>query len=311
MSATTFDRQPLRRCRHGAPCPVCGRADWCSVSADNAIALCMRVASDRPTANGGWTHRLAAPDDARRRVAPPNVAGVALAKLSTAELTLIDRQCRADLTPARLDALASRLCVSPASLQSFGVGWHHDRQCLTFAMRDADARIVGIRTRHDDGAKRCLAGSRLGLFVADAGDASIVVPDWLLVCEGESDAAAARDLGFCAIGRPGCAACGATIVAHVRRLKPERVAIVADSDAPGQRGGHALARAIATEAGIRSRVLTLPGAKDVRAWKALPESSHHALLALLDAPAARRTSAGVQAVTPACDSTLATWRYET
>ena len=284
MTATTFDRQPLRRVRHGWPCGVCGKTDWCVGTADGRCFGCMRVNSDRPMRGGGWWHRLDAGATARPAALSSSSTSEP-AKLSPAELTLIDRQNRADLTPGRLDALASRLCVSVASLRAFGVGWHHDRQAFTFAMRDADGRIVGVRTRHDDGAKRCLAGSRLGLFLADV-DASIV-PDWLLVCEGESDAAAARDLGFCAIGRPGCAACGATIVAYVRRLKPERVAIVADGDAPGQRGGHALARAIASEAGIGARVLTLPGAKDVRAWKALPGASHHDLLALLDAPAAR------------------------
>lgn len=40
------------------PCPICGKPDWCSVAADGSRVICMRVSSDRPTANGGYTHFL-------------------------------------------------------------------------------------------------------------------------------------------------------------------------------------------------------------------------------------------------------------
>jgi len=152
-------------------------------------------------------------------------------------------------------------------------------------MRDATGTIVGIRTRDADGHKRCLAGSRLGLFVPDA--PAEVAAGWLLICEGESDAAAARDLGFDAVGRPGCEACRELVVDYLARQPADlQVAVVADADAPGQRGGHALARAIAA-GGRRVRVLTLPGAKDVRAFKAAAGGTHHDALALLEAPATR------------------------
>src|SRR5271165_2562838 len=32
-----------RRVTRGSPCPICERADWCSVSADGTVAKCMRV----------------------------------------------------------------------------------------------------------------------------------------------------------------------------------------------------------------------------------------------------------------------------
>ena len=50
-----------------APCPVCGRPDWCSVSADGAVALCRREAAggshriDRAGVDY-WVHRLAPAD---------------------------------------------------------------------------------------------------------------------------------------------------------------------------------------------------------------------------------------------------------
>src|SRR5262245_61820475 len=33
-----------RRVTRSHPCPVCGRPDWCSLSADGTVARCMRVA---------------------------------------------------------------------------------------------------------------------------------------------------------------------------------------------------------------------------------------------------------------------------
>ncbi len=44
------------RVRKSAPCPVCGKSDWCGASSEAIV--CMRVASDRPTRNGGWLHTL-------------------------------------------------------------------------------------------------------------------------------------------------------------------------------------------------------------------------------------------------------------
>ncbi|MDQ3684679.1 MAG: DUF3854 domain-containing protein [Acidobacteriota bacterium] len=49
---------PLVRVTRKHPCPVCGRGDWCSVSLDGERAICMRVAGDRRTRNGGHLHFL-------------------------------------------------------------------------------------------------------------------------------------------------------------------------------------------------------------------------------------------------------------
>lgn len=275
-----------RRVSRVAPCAVCGRADWCRASADGAIAVCNRVASDRPARGegGGWIHRLGGQWHRATTLRASSDAGPA--KLSPAELVLIDRQCRANLTPARLGTLADRLRVSARSLTAMDVGWHVDVSAFTFPMRDGDGQIVGIRTRPLDGKKKCIAGSRLGVIVP--GDFEPIDDAWLLVCEGESDAAAALDLGYRAVGRPGCESCAATVVTHVSRTRPARVAILADADPPGQLGGHKLARRIA-DAGIGVRVLTLPdGAKDLRQWKS-DGATHHDLAAMLDAPATRST----------------------
>jgi ATP-dependent exoDNAse (exonuclease V) alpha subunit len=51
-------QQKLVRVRRKDPCPICNRPNWCSVSADRAIAICMRVPSEYETKNGGFVHVL-------------------------------------------------------------------------------------------------------------------------------------------------------------------------------------------------------------------------------------------------------------
>jgi conjugative relaxase-like TrwC/TraI family protein len=50
--------QKLVRVKRGRPCPICEKTDWCSVSEDGAVAICMRVPSEHETRNGGYLHLL-------------------------------------------------------------------------------------------------------------------------------------------------------------------------------------------------------------------------------------------------------------
>lgn len=281
-----------RRVSHGRPCAVCGKDHWCrfGVHADGrVVSLCNRIASDRPARGegGGWLHHDTAGRPAAFRLAS---AKPEARKLSSAELTIMHQQFVVDLLPARRATLAEQLHVSDASLRALGIGWSVDRRAFTFPMRSANGTLVGIRLRHADGSKTCWTGSRLGIVFPNFGQKGNPhgLTDVLLVAEGESDAAAAAlDLGFAAIGRPGCGVCAADVLAYVGIIRPPRVVLLADADEPGQRGAHALARRLAA-AGHACRVLTLPdGAKDLRAWKLLPESNTHVLAALIDAPADR------------------------
>src|SRR3990167_10368542 len=53
-------RDGWKRCDKKEPCPICGKADWCTVSPDEKFAVCMRVDSGamRAVKNGGFLFLL-------------------------------------------------------------------------------------------------------------------------------------------------------------------------------------------------------------------------------------------------------------
>lgn len=48
----------LARVTKKRPCRVCAHPDWCGISPDGALAVCMRVESMKSARNGGWIHIL-------------------------------------------------------------------------------------------------------------------------------------------------------------------------------------------------------------------------------------------------------------
>ena len=40
------------------PCPICGKPEWCLISADGKAAICARTPSDKLAGNAGWLHKL-------------------------------------------------------------------------------------------------------------------------------------------------------------------------------------------------------------------------------------------------------------
>jgi hypothetical protein len=111
-------------------------------------------------------------------------------------------------------------------------------------MRDHLGHVVGITCRYPTGEKRIMKGHRAGLFMpCDLCDSS-APEEPLLITEGATDAVAASDLGFRAVGRHSCVH-GATALARlVARLRPKLLVLVGDDDGPGRRGVEALASAL-------------------------------------------------------------------
>ena len=78
------------RVSRSKPCPICEKPDWCSVSADGAVALCQRVESPKRIGDAGWLHRLI--DDPRSYRRPVRTVRLAPKPTPRADLSkLADR----------------------------------------------------------------------------------------------------------------------------------------------------------------------------------------------------------------------------
>lgn len=84
-------------------------------------------------------------------------------------------------------------------MHTYGIGW--DGKAYTFPMYNSNRDVIGIQRRWPDGTKKCIEGSRLGLFLPEH-----TAPRMGIV-EGVSDAIIAHECGLPTIGLP-CAACG-------------------------------------------------------------------------------------------------------
>jgi len=250
------------------PCPICSHPDWCMVSRDSETnpsrAICQRVESAKRYGEAGWLHMLRE-DGARRNGAVLRVLAVATPP-DPRFATLAERYARSLSVPL-LGQLAGDLGLTSESLRRFDVGWTGN--AWSFPMRNEAGVVVGIALRRPDGSKLAVTGSKLGLFVPrDLGG------DRLLVCEGQSDTAAALDLGFSAIGRPGAKSTRRLVCEFARRMAPAQIVVVGDRDDVGQSGALELATALAVRCADVRVVMPPEGVKDLRAWKALGARHH-------------------------------------
>jgi len=185
--------------------------------------------------------------------------------------------------------LAQTWGVSVESLKALSVGF--DGAAFTFPMKDGEGRIVGLRRRFRTGDKAALDGSKNGLFIPEGsslktfrslpslqgraavrgssahGCADGVAPGNVqVICEGESDTAAALTLGFVGVGVPGAGACNAEVVRFLEGCPVACPCIVADNDDAGRAGAERLSEDLLA-AGVPCRVVWPPeGIKDFREW---------------------------------------------
>ena len=178
-----------------------------------------------------------------------------------------------------ISKLASIWTVSPESLRAMGVGF--DRYAYTFPVYDPDGQVVGIRKRpqEDVSSKHFAKDSAMGLFIPDG----VTWANVQLVCEGESDTAAALTLGFNAIGRPGAHVCADIVGAFASRRPNAFLTIVADNDDEGERGAENLAEYLAS-VGVPCRIVVPPEPhSDLRVWLASGKLTPDVLMAAMEA----------------------------
>lgn len=284
-------RGDWKRVSKGRPCPVCGRSDWCLYAGpDDAptAAICARTESNKPVGSAGWCHRLR--DDDRRpariirravpMVAQPQGAGpIDFGKLAA--------DFRAAVKLVDLQRLAAGLGLTVESLQRLRAGWAAGHRAWSFPMTDAAGQVLGIRLRRPNGSKFAVTGGHDGLFLPDGLD--VDVGGRLLVCEGPTDTAAVLDFGFPAVGRPSCTGGVGVLVELVKQRRPAEVCIMADGDAPGQRGAGNLA-AVLLAYSPAVRIISPPaGIKDARQWKERGAKAADVAAAIDAAPVRRLT----------------------
>jgi len=255
-----FDRVSRTQSR---TCPVCQHNDWCLVSRDDKVSpsrvICARVESRKRFGEAGWLHLLR--DDGKRW----NGVRRRTLRLGNAvpdeSLAVLAEQFRGSLDQKRLASLAWSLGISAESLQRLSIGWNG--VAFSFPMLDPEGRVVGIALRRPNGSKYAVTGGRQGLFVPTG----IAAGEQILVCEGQTDAAACLDLGFQAIGRPGCRSTLLLCVALTRKLEPARVVVVGDTDDQGRSGAATLASALTVRCRDVRVIFPPEGVKDLREWK--------------------------------------------
>lgn len=290
---TPFYRTRTRwnRVSRANPCPICGRQDWCLITGpehDPTAAICARIESDKRVGDkgAGWLHRLRDDDsDWRQATRFRRVAVAQQAPERATDFTAFATKCSSEIGAHVLSLLALELGVSTESLERLGVGAcvMYGRRFYSFPMRSGDGAICGIRLRGIDGGKLSAKGSRSGLFIPRDLDTSAQ----LLVCEGPTDTAAMLDLGFSAIGRPNCSAGGAMLtsfIASVERPVPREIVIVADHDAPGQRGAWHLASTLIAYVPAVRVIVPPQGVKDAREWKRRGATRDDILAVIDEAP---------------------------
>ncbi len=245
-------------------CPICGRADWCLFAGgkDNPEAvICARVESPKKCGQAGWLHHLR--DSAvawcpRLRRIELSAAWIAA---QTTDFGKLAAEYPAAVRPEKLVRHAADLGVTHESLLWLGIGWSSKDCAWTFPMVNCDERVLGIRLRRTDGRKWSVRGGREGLFLVNG----LTRGGRLLIAEGPTDVAALLSLEFDAVGRPNCSGGIKLLVELVQRLKAREVVVVADGDAPGQRGAGNLASVLLAYCPVK--IITPPVRfKDARAW---------------------------------------------
>ena len=263
------------------PCIVCGKVDWCGISADGVVCHCMRVESPHPCPSGGWFHFLV---ERPRRECVPRIPLFPKPQLFNAEITMQGYKAEFEAPGGGRDIFGSLLEIGrdlnlcPADIDRLLVGRSAFHGAWAFPMLDGGGKCVGIRLREYGGSRKwSVAGSRDGLFYDPQIQPREAVYNGLrgrelVVVEGATDCIAGYALGLPCVGRSSCGTGADALKELCARLKVSRVTIVSDNDKykfrpdgtpwkPGAEGAQALARRM----GRTYRIVT-PPKKDLREW---------------------------------------------
>ncbi len=255
-----------------------------------ARSICARIESPKRCGEAGWLHRLRdEPFLPARRILRSVALTTTVARYDLASLASGYREA---VNPAHVQELARSLGLSVDSLNTLGIGWSACYRAWSFPMTDASGSVLGIRLRRPNGYKFAVRGGHEGLFIPQTGAPSTP----LLICEGPTDTAALIDMGFPAtVGRPSCTGGIKLLVELIGQRHLQDVVIVADGDAPGQRGAENLASVLVAYTPIVRVIQPPPGIKDARAWLQMG-GTHRDIQQVIDAAPLRRLAVRAIAV---------------
>lgn len=200
------------------PCPICGREKYCLVADDGESVICTKVSNGavrQLKGYSGWLH-----NKDRGFISKSNVVKSPDYKPDNKYVQSFYAQL--ETGKSILSPLAIGLNVPVRSLVQLGT--RYANEIWNFPMYDSNRQIIGVKRRNLEGKKWCLRSSQLGVYIPSTFDPEKSV----VVCEGESDTAAALSVGLNAIGRASATSCGAIIKELVSNA-PE-VVFVADND---------------------------------------------------------------------------------
>lgn len=259
----------------GSPCPICGKPDWCMVKKDGTAAACARVSDGAARDRNGKLIEFA---DGQGYIHDLSRADTRIARhwkhvMSKPEPDPRPRQDwwarimqwadALNSDQMRMHQISKAIGLDKLTLGGMWCGWNDTAKCYTFPMFDADAEPIGVRTRHADGTKRAVKGSKNGVFrMIRMAQARRYEP--LLVCEGPTDAGSLFELGFDVVGRSHNTG-NTEIITEIVRRDPRPVWIVSDFDAPGFMGAEKLADALCDTVAVK--VIWPSVGKDAREWK--------------------------------------------
>ena len=278
------------------PCPICGHNKWCLYDQITGTVLCGRESrgsllnrDGRPIRLGeyGYLHARGvnslyiggpvpstqhARRNKNRNVTPPETLRLIATMWATA-------------AQDRLPEAAVELGLPVGSLAAFGLGYVGG--CWTWVERSATGEIVGIGTRKQgSGSKSFRSGGRRGIILSTAHAADlgklrndIISRDFVLLCEGFTDTAAAHAMGVPAVGRYSVSGGVEELAALLQALDLSdtvQVIVAGENDQrpdgtwPGRDDAQAAADKLSELLGRPVQLLMPPpGVKDLRqAWQA-------------------------------------------
>lgn len=247
------------RVTHREPCKICGKPDWCTRS--ELGDCCMRVETDRPMHNGGWLHSVSKSERFPHTTRIPAKSVKSPETVLPLDASALDKMLDKwrGLGQEHVRWFATQLGLRAKSLQMLGAcAWE---PVLAIPMYDENGGTIGIRLRNKAGHKYAVRGGRQGIFVPYGAFGKMPINP-CIICEGPTDAAAALEAGFFALGRASALGQEQMLRMMLRNLAIKEIVLCGDSDTAGEAGAK---RLVATIGRMRVRRLRLP-AKDLRAW---------------------------------------------